>query len=242
MRTVRIYQPGTYTCGQSIELSATASQHVAVVLRMQPGEQLTLFSGDNQEFSARITHIHKKHVSVEIQTVNPVNRESPCAIHLVQGIIKGDRMEWVIQKAIELGVTHISPVLTQHSAIKHDPDRLQKKHNQWQAIAISACEQSGRNYIPSIAKPCTLHEYFQTPITTDRWILDPYATENIRDSITPTPAITLLIGPEGGFHQDEMEQAKALDFKPISLGPRTLRAETASIVALSVLQAVAGDL
>ena len=181
MRTVRIYQPGTYTCGQSIELSATASQHVAVVLRMQPGEQLTLFSGDNQ-------------------------------------------------------------VLTQHSAIKHDPDRLQKKHNQWQAIAISACEQSGRNYIPSIAKPCTLHEYFQTPITTDRWILDPYATENIRDSITPTPAITLLIGPEGGFHQDEMEQAKALDFKPISLGPRTLRAETASIVALSVLQAVAGDL
>jgi 16S rRNA (uracil1498-N3)-methyltransferase len=242
MRTIRIYQPGSYTPGESIALSASASQHVGVVLRMKTGDPLTLFCGDNREFSATILSVLKKQVLVQLHSVITVNRESPCALHLAQGIAKGDGMEWIVQKATELGVASIWPLLTQHGSVKHDPARLIKKHAQWQAIAISACEQSGRNTLPIIHEPCTLNHYLQQCTTSNKWILDPQATCSWRNHVHASAELTLLVGPEGGFHPEEITQAAVAEFKPLTLGPRILRTETAAIAALSVLQATAGDL
>lgn len=242
MRTIRIYQPGPFSCGDEIALSASASHHVKTVLRMQNDEHLTLFCGDNREFSGVITQILKKVVHVKILDMKTVNRESPCSIHLAQGLIKGEKMEWIIQKATELGVASIYPIWTQRSVVKQDKAYLDKKLQQWQAITISACEQSGRNTLPIIHPPLSFENFLHCNLTSARWILDPYATQTCKSHIKPTHEMTLLIGPEGGFHENEIKQALQKQFQPLSLGPRILRAETATISVLSILQALAGDL
>ena len=242
MRTIRIYQPGHYAVGDLIELSETASQHVGVVLRMQPDDKLTLFCGDNREFSATITRAHKKKVMVTITAVQQVNRESPRGIHLAQAISKGDRMEWVIQKAVELGATSITPLLTTHCVVRLDATRLAKKQAQWQAIAIAACEQSGRNQLPMVHPACSLNDYLQACDATIKLVLDPYVAKTWRDYTFATSDIALLIGPEGGLSDDEVSLAQAQGFHSLCLGPRVLRTETAAIAALSVLQSIAGDI
>lgn len=242
MRTIRIYQQGHYGVGELVELSATASQHVGVVLRMQPADELTLFCGDNREFSARVASVHKKKVIVMITAVKDANRESNRLIHLAQAISKGDRMEWVIQKAVELGVTSITPLFTAHCVVKLDAERLAKKQAQWQAIAIAACEQSGRNQLPIVHPACSLNEYLQACDATTKLVLHPLAAKSWRDYLFATGDIALLIGPEGGLSDDEIDVAQAHHFQSLCLGPRILRTETAAITALSVLQAVAGDL
>ena len=242
MKTIRIYEPGPYSLDEPFTLSTNAHQHVAIVLRMQPGEMITLFCGDNQEYTALITEVHKKRTLVRITETKTVNRESPRALHLAQGIAKGDRMEWIIQKAVELGVASITPLLTQHGAVKHDQARLLKKQEQWQAIAISACEQSGRNTLPIVHEPCLFTTYLahcQAPL---KFILEPNTSKSLRDYSFPDGDIALLIGPEGGFHANELQEALANQFKPLSLGPRILRTETAAITTLSILQALTGDL
>ena len=241
MRTIRIYQAGPYENNDTIELAPAAGLHVGVVLRMQPGEQLTLFSGDNREFSATIVSVYKKKVTVRIDTVRSANRESPRAIHLLQGISKGERMEWVVQKAVELGVTTITPLLTAHCAVRLDADRLLKKHAQWQAIAIAACEQSGRNQLPIIHPASPLDAYLQQCQARTKLLLHPHSQQTWRDYRVTEGDIALLIGPEGGLSDDEVALATALQFKPWCLGPRILRTETAAIAAISVLQASSGD-
>ena len=242
MRTIRIYQPGRYAAGECVELSATASQHVGVVLRMEVGDELTLFCGDNREFSACITSVHKKKVMVMVTEVQDVNRESPRRLHLAQAISKGDRMEWVIQKAVELGVASITPLFTAHCVVRLDAARLAKKQAQWQAIAIAACEQSGRNQLPMVHPACSLDVYLQACDATTKLVLHPSAAKSWRDCTFATGDIALLIGPEGGLSDEEVHQAQVHDFNSLCLGPRVLRTETAAITALSVLQAVAGDL
>ncbi|AHE68341.1 RNA methyltransferase, RsmE family [Legionella oakridgensis ATCC 33761 = DSM 21215] len=208
---------------------------------MHPGEKLILFSGNNCEYSATISAIHKKKVTVIIDAVEEINRESPRLIHLAQAVSKGERMELVIQKAVELGVTSITPLFTERSIVRLDADRLAKKHAQWQAIAIAACEQSGRNIIPSIGQACFLNDYLQQSQATLKLVLYPHANITWRD-YTFAGDIALLIGPEGGLTKEEIFKAQTMQFKPLSLGPRILRTETAAITALSVLQAVSGDL
>ena len=242
MRTIRIYQPGHYEPGNTIELTASASQHIGVVLRMQPGEQLTLFCGDNREFSATIDAVRKKTVVVRISAVIDVNRESSCVLHLAQAISKGERMELVIQKAVELGVSSITPLLTAHCVVRLDAERLVKKHMQWQAIAIAACEQSGRNKLPIIHPACSLDNYLQQCQATTKLVLHPNAAKSWRDYTFTDGDIALLIGPEGGLSEDEVSQAKSVEFQSLCLGPRILRTETAAIAAISVLQAISGDL
>ena len=242
MKTVRIYQPGHYETGNIIELSVAAGLHVGVVLRMQPGELLTLFCGDNREFSATITSVHKKKVMVTINTMHEVNRESPRLIHLAQAISKGDRMEWVIQKAVELGVTTITPLLTTYCVVRLDAERLAKKHAQWQAIAIAACEQSGRNQLLTIYPTCTLDSYLHQCQAQTKLILHPEAAKSWRDYTFVDGDIALLIGPEGGLSDDEVTLATAAQFQPLCLGPRILRTETAAIAAISLIQAITGDL
>ncbi|WP_028388982.1 16S rRNA (uracil(1498)-N(3))-methyltransferase [Legionella fairfieldensis] len=242
MREIRIYQAGAYCVGQSLDLSAEAGQHVGIVLRMQPGDRIILFCGDNREFDAILTTVHKRKVSVTILAERIISRESPRLIHLAQAISKGERMEWVIQKAVELGVTSISPLVTIRSVVKLDEERMEKKRLQWQAIAIAACEQSGRNQVPQIKTIQSLTEYLQQSHPGLKFILHPKGAQSWRDYNFAQPELSLLVGPEGGFNPEELEQIFKAQYNPLCLGPRVLRTETAAIAALSVLQAVCGDL
>lgn len=242
MREIRIYQPGAYQSGQLVELSSSAGQHVAVVLRMQPGDSLTLFCGDNREFTAVIDTVKKKQVIVRIGLVNEVSRESPLVVHLAQAISKGERMELVMQKSVELGVASITPLITERCVVKLDKERMAKKLDQWQSIVIAACEQSGRNIVPVVHQPVTLDSYVQAVQTELKFILHPNCTTTWRDYPVKHSEIALIIGPEGGLSDEEIKLACHYEFLPLSLGPRILRTETAAITALGVLQAVGGDL
>lgn len=242
LRIVRIYQPGNYRIGETLELNNNAGQHVGVVLRMREDDTITLFCGDNREFEAKIVSVHKSRVSVSILTANEINRESPRAIHLVQAVSKGDRMETVVQKAVELGVASVTPIITSRCAVKMDKERMQKKCSQWQSIAIAACEQSGRTIVPVVHPIVSLTEYLKTALPALKFVLYPEAGKNWRDYEFISPEMSLLIGPEGGLSIEEINLLFTHDFLPLSLGPRILRTETAAIVALGVLQAVCGDL
>jgi 16S rRNA (uracil1498-N3)-methyltransferase len=242
MKEVRIYQAGEYRSGQSVELSAEAGQHVAVVLRMQVGDDLTLFNGANYEFHSTITLVKKKQVIVVINTAQELSRESPLTIHLGQAISKGDRMEWVMQKSVELGVSRITPLITERCVVKLDKERMLKKVQQWQAIVIAACEQCGRNIVPIVQAPVPLEFFLQGTHAQLKLMLHTQGTKNWRDYVQGQTEMALIIGPEGGFSDSEVTLAFNLNFLPLSLGPRILRTETAAISALSVLQAVSGDL
>jgi 16S rRNA (uracil1498-N3)-methyltransferase len=243
VKEIRIYQPGAYQPGQLLELSPEASLHVGVVLRMKPGGLLTLFCGNNWEFSATIEEVKKKQVVVRIDAAIAISRESPLTIHLAQAISKGDRMDFVMQKATELGVTSITPIWSQRCVVALDKERMAKKVQQWQAIVISACEQSGRNQVPMVHQPLDMAQYLEKAQEQFKCLLSPNGTHSLREyDIMREGAIALLIGPEGGLSDEEISLALMHGFKSLSLGPRILRTETAAITALSVLQAVAGDL
>lgn len=242
MREIRIYQPGDYQVGDTLLLSEEAGQHVGVVLRLQAGKHLTLFRGDNREFLAEIISVHKKKVSVSLVSQQRVNRESSRGIHLVQALSKGEKMEWIVQKAVELGVTSITPLITEHCAVNMDQERLAKKIKQWQAIAIAACEQSGRNQIPTVHNVLDIAHFFQQTQNKEGFILMPQAGKTWREYPTPSDDIFLLIGPEGGLSKKESQTGLNAGFKPLTVGPRILRTETAAISVLSILQAVWGDL
>ena len=242
MREVRIYQPGDYNSEQELELTPEAGQHVAVVLRMQVGDALTLFNGRNFEFQSTITRVKKKQVFVSLTSRIEVNRESPLSIHLGQALSKGDRMEWVVQKAAELGVASISPLITERCAVRLDQERMLKKTQQWQAIVIAACEQCGRNTIPVVHPPINLGHFLQSLTLDAKYILHTQGAKSWRDYSFCNGELALLIGPEGGFSEGDISLASRYQCEPLSLGPRILRTETAAISALSLLQAIGGDL
>ncbi len=242
MRLTRIYQPGEFTLDEIIPLSATASQHVGRVLRMKVGDYVTLFNGINYEYNAKIVTINKREVYVEIQKIQQLSRESNLYIHLAQGISKGDKMDFVVQKSVELGVTNIIPILSERCNVNINVERLTKKQKQWQDQAISACEQCGRNFIPTIEEPCKFNSFLEMCNTTHKFILYPDATMSWHDYPNISQEITVLIGPEGGFSNKEITLAENFNFKPINLGPRILRTETAAISTISIMQALFGDI
>lgn len=241
MRTIRIYHPAPLQLGQKTVLSDDAANHVGRVLRMQTGQTLTLFNGDGNNYQATLTEITKKQLQVSIDScqANPV--ESPLRIHLGQGISRGDRMDFAIQKAVELGVTEITPLFTERCGVKLDAERLAKRNEQWQKIAISACEQSGRSVVPVVHPAITLTQW-QAQSTKELCLtLDPRASATIK-TLTPALSIRLVIGPEGGFTDQEVNATAAAGFNGIQLGPRILRTETAALTAISALQLQFGDL
>jgi 16S rRNA (uracil1498-N3)-methyltransferase len=242
MRKIRIYQEGNYKLGEIIPLSASGSQHVGKVLRMKVHDPLILFPGNNIEYLASIVEITKKEVFVIINECIEVNCESNLNIHLAQAITKSDKFEWIIQKAVELGVKSITPISTQHCSVSFDEQRLEKKYHQWQAIAISACEQSGRNIIPVINKCCTIHDLINKTKITNKFILSPHTKNTWRDYKDIFGDVLITIGPEGGFSELEVKQAQLNKFNPLSLGTRILRTETAAIAAISIFQAIYGDI
>lgn len=238
----RIFQPFTINQNSLITLDDNAFNHLIRVLRMKVGEQIILFNGTNQITPAVIQQIDKKSVIVKTSTTMVDNRESPLNIHLGQVISRGEKMEFTIQKSVELGVTSITPLLSERCGVKLDETRLDKKVQQWQKIVISACEQCGRNVIP-IINPVTKLENWCANLTDSLKLnLHPKARHGINQLSTTHHNISLLVGPEGGLSEDEINMTSNYDFTDILLGPRVLRTETAALTALTALQLRFGDL
>lgn len=244
MRIPRIYHPvqNELSNGATIALTEDAANHVGRVLRMSQGDKLELFDGQGQQYQTSIATVNKKNVNVTIESAEQINRESPLNIHLGQGISRGDKMEYTIQKAVELGVSEITPLFTERCGVKLQGERLNKKWQQWQKIVISACEQCGRNTVPQVNQPQALNQWLQQSTNELKLNLHPRATDTIKSLSPPQNGVRLIIGPEGGLSDDEINQTVAQGFSEISLGPRVLRTETAGLTVISALQLQFGDL
>lgn len=243
MRLNRIFCDGPLASGAELTLPAAGAYHVARVLRMREGAALSVFDGTGHEFRAEITRVRGDEVAVRLAEPLSGTSESPLKITLVQGVSRSERMDWTLQKATELGVTAIAPVLTARSVVRLDEQQAQKKQAHWRGIVIAACEQCGRSKIPSVATPLSLKDYFATAQKTGlRLVLSPSAPGSLAGLSSLPNKVELLIGPEGGLDDDELQAAQKAGFMPVRLGPRVLRTETAAVVALTVLQALWGDL
>ncbi|MCR8922150.1 16S rRNA (uracil(1498)-N(3))-methyltransferase [Dasania sp. GY-MA-18] len=241
MRVPRIFTQNTLVTGQTVELEAQASHHLSKVLRMQNDAALILFNNQGGEFDANIVSLSKKSVSVIIGEHRSDNRQSPLPVHLGIAMSKGDRMDWVMQKATELGATEITPLYTERTELKLKADRAEKKHSHWQNIIISACEQCQRNLLPQLHAPTPLLDWLNNSQAEKKLVLHHRNTKKLNPADSPNSA-AILIGPEGGLSDHEIEQALAQGFNALSLGPRVLRTETAPLAALTLLQSLWGDI
>lgn len=242
MPNYRFYDPQDYKVGQPHSLSPEAAHHAAIALRLKIGQTITLFDGQGQEAMAQITDLKRRNVTVTIESLHAISRESPLAIHLAQGFSKSDKMELVVQKAVELGVAHFTPLLTQHAPIKLDEKRLEKKAHQWEKIIQSASEQCGRNTLMRLHPFTHFNDYVNSVAGQPALFLDPRSEANFNTVSSPKGKIHLLIGPEGGFSIEEQEHAIQAGCIGISLGQRILRTETATLAACTLVQAQWGDL
>jgi 16S rRNA (uracil1498-N3)-methyltransferase len=242
MRLTRVYVDAPLTAGTRVTLAGGAASHVTRVLRLRVGEALTVFNGLGGEYAASIEQAHGGRVTVAIGEQRAIERESPLALILAQGVSRGERMDLVVQKATELGVSGLVPVLSERSVVRLTAQQAERRLNHWRAIAVAACEQSGRNRLPAIAAPVPLENFLRSGTDGTRLLLSPGAGATLADVPRPVTAVTVLIGPEGGLAPPEQEAAIAAGFKPVRLGPRVLRTETAAIAALTLLQREFGDL
>lgn len=224
---------------QNIELSPQAGFHIATVLRLQVGDPVILFNGQGIEYQATIETIRKKHVRVQILSQHATLNNPPLHIHLFQGISKGDRMDWVVQKAVELGVSEITPLWTEQCAIHFSEERVEKKVQHWREIIIAACEQCGQNHLPRLNAPC----HFKDILSGEdafKLIAHPKASINLKTYPPQSALLYLAIGPEGGFSEREIEAACQENWHPFHLGHHILRTETAAIASLGAIQALWG--
>lgn len=240
MRIPRIFTEQHLLSGELVELEESASHHLSKVLRMQAGRELILFNGKGGEFAATIHEVSKKYVTVSIAEHTADNRESPLALELAIGISRGERFEWVLQKATELGVTKITPLITERTEVKTGGDRQEKMQDRWQHILISACEQCQRNVLPQLSAPIQISDWLPTVNSDLRFVLHHRDSKTLPAEQKPA-TVTLLIGPEGGLSVSEIEQALAKNFNALTLGPRVLRTETAPVAAISLVQYLWGD-
>jgi 16S rRNA (uracil1498-N3)-methyltransferase len=240
MQIPRIYQ--NTPIDQSIQLSPQAMQHVVKVLRLQSNDPVILFNGDNVEYHGILEIKDKRTAFVNIQEKIFASRESPLKIHLAQGIARGEKMDLIIQKAVELGVHEITPLFTIRCNVKLDQDRMIKRIAHWQQIAISAAEQCGRNQITQINTPLDLPVFVKNVQIEHKFILSHHSDKSLKTITNDFKTCTLLVGPEGGFSAEELALAQHHHFLPVLLGPRILRTETAALVAVSILQSSCGDL
>jgi 16S rRNA (uracil1498-N3)-methyltransferase len=241
MRLTRVYVDSPLSTGARCQLEGSAGNHITRVLRLRNGDELTVFDGRGGEYAARVDSIRRDVVIVDVREHRAIERESSLQITLAQGVSRGERMDLVIQKATELGVHRIVPVLTERSVVKLDATQAERKQQHWRGIVIAACEQCGRNTLPSLDAPSNLYDFLRNaPATSTRLLLSPEGTTRPR-GVSAASALTLLIGPEGGLSENEQEAAVSAGFERVLLGPRILRTETAAIAALAVLQGVLGD-
>jgi 16S rRNA (uracil1498-N3)-methyltransferase len=241
MRIPRIYCPQPLVPGEHTELGEEAANHVARVLRLREGAPLILFNGQGGEFEASITAVGRREVRVEVGAHHSRECESPLQVTLVQAVSRGERMDYTIQKAVELGVTRIVPVRSARSVVNLDDSRRGRRLEHWRKVIAGACEQCGRNRLPELQDVQSLADWLARPNEGVALVLDHRAERKLGD-IDPPRDVTLLIGPEGGLAPDEITAARAAGYQGLCLGPRVLRTETAAVTALSVLQARWGDL
>ncbi len=254
MRLTRCFVPAALAGHSQLMLPEGPSTHIARVLRLRAGAALTLFDGRGGEFEAAILEVEKRGVRVQLGVHHAIEREAPVAVRLLQCVIRAERMDFIVQKATELGVAAIVPVQSRHGVVRLDESAMQRRQRHWQAIATGACEQCGRNRIPELHAPVS----FEVACTDEgeavaagaavqaRLLLDPTAARSLAQTLESPPlkpltAVSVMIGPEGGFSDDEIALAREHGFQICSLGPRVLRAETAPIAALAVIQGLLGD-
>jgi 16S rRNA (uracil1498-N3)-methyltransferase len=238
----RLYSALPLETGREIELPPSAAHHAARVLRLRSGDSVTLFNGEGGEFDADVLHVAREAVLVRVGSHRAVDRESPLQVTLVQGLAGADRMDWVVQKAVELGVMAIRPVTMTRSVVRLDPPRAAKREMHWRSIAISACEQCGRNRLPLLHALTRFEQWVAAPsVAKLRVFLAPDAATSLSGLARPEGSIELLVGPEGGLTREEAGAALDAGFRAVRLGPRILRTETAPLAAMSALNALWGD-
>jgi len=243
MRLTRVHVDVELQTGRRLTVEGSAGNHISRVLRLRVGDALTLFNGQGGEYAGSIDEIRRDTVVVSILERRDVDRESPCQLTLAQGISRGERMDWVVQKATELGVWQIAPIFTERSIVQLDERQASRKLQHWRSIAIAACEQSGRNRVPQITQPVGLYELLEKRTSSGTaLLLSPGAPLRIADMASAGTQITVLIGPEGGLADVEQQAAVKAGFTPVRLGPRVLRTETAAVCALTLLQQKFGDI
>lgn len=244
MAVPRLFVNEKISAQSEITLRAEAARYIGRVLRGRPGDTLQLFDGSGAEYLASIVRISRHEVLLNVADATGRSVESPLDVRLVQGLSRGERMDFVVQKAVELGVRRITPLQTEFSVVRLAAERASRRRQHWQGIAESACEQCGRSVPPLIDPALSLQEFLGEPAAADctRLVLLPGAAQSIDSIAAPRGAVELLIGPEGGLSDSESARALAQGFLPVAMGPRILRTETAAIAALTLVQALWGDL
>jgi 16S rRNA (uracil1498-N3)-methyltransferase len=237
----RIHIADALVVDAHLDLPEAAARHVGQVLRMRPGELLTLFNGAGGEYDAVIESVERRAVRVRVESWREVERESPLNLVLAQCVSKGERMDYTVQKAVELGVSEIVPLISARSVVKLDGERWEKKQEHWRGVIESACEQSGRTRMPHLHHVQRLDAWLATPAAGTRLVLAPGGHHALKE-LPRSPAAQLLVGPEGGLSDEETALAVHRGCTAIALGPRVLRTETAGVAALAALQALWGDL
>ncbi len=241
MSSPRFYLDQPLAPGARFSLPPGPARHAARALRLAAGDAITLFNGRGGEYAARIERIHKDEVAVSIGGFADVERESPLRVMLAQGISSGERMDYTLQKAVELGVAAIQPIAAKRSVVKLAGERADKRIAHWQGVVASACEQCGRNQVPTVAPPLTLAHWLGQHGAQRLLFLSPLAEARLADLPAPSDVDCLVAGPEGGFEADEIAALNAAGALAVRLGPRVLRTETAALAALAAMQTLWGD-
>ncbi|MBA2659625.1 MAG: 16S rRNA (uracil(1498)-N(3))-methyltransferase [Nitrosospira sp.] len=254
MAPPRFYCPGKFTAGQAIELPANVAHHASRVLRLKQGDSIILFNGNGGEFQAAIGNISKNGVAIVIEKYLDIERESPLVITLAQAVCASEKMDWLVQKAVELGVSSIQPLDTKRSVVRLSGERAERRMKHWQQVVISACEQCGRNRIPQVLPLISLADWLGTQVkewknlrdgtlSNLHFLLSPTAKKGLRDfpEASATTALTLLVGPEGGLTSEEEAAALVSGFISLRLGKRIFRTESAALAAVAAMQMRWGD-
>lgn len=241
MRIPRLYTPATLAVGEIIKLETAVARRLLRVLRLRSGDALVLFNGDGNDYPARLQVDGRDQARAEVFESGPNHSESPLHITLLQGISRGERMDYTLQKAVELGVSAVYPVLCDRSVVRLEGQRAEKRQRHWHGVVTSACEQCGRSRLPELHPVVPLGEVLHHPPPGQRVMPQPGSHQGLA-SLEDSSQLVLLVGPEGGLSEAEIEQARAALFQCIHLGPRILRTETAGVATLAALQALRGDL
>ena len=241
MRLSRVYTQQDLNAGNTVSLEGQSSHYLTRVLRLTTGNTVTLFNGNGREYAGEILEIKKQVVMVSLTGSSDPGTESPLKITLVQAISRGERMDYTVQKAAELGVYAIQPLFTSRVEVRLDDKRRAKRLAHWRGVVISACEQSGRVVVPQILEPLSLNEWLLREDREQRVVLSPDASTKLSDYEPAGEFVSVLVGPEGGFSLDEIEQVKTNGVQDFLLGPRIFRTESAGPAAIAVLQVKAGD-
>lgn len=245
MRRARFFVRHPISIGQTLPLPQFAADHAVRVLRMREGDAITVFNGDGNDYSGRLSYVRKGDAGVHVEALTPVDVESRLAVTLVQAIVRSEKMDWILQKATELGVSRIVPVTSERSEVKLGEERADKRHVRWLHVIESACEQSGRAHVPTLDMPQGLAQFgVALPPAAEgelRLCLHPEAERGLSD-LTPPVSVTIAIGPEGGFSDRDLTILDQVGFARLRLGPRVLRTETAGMVTMAALQARFGDM